>query len=285
MARPPAVDTVAHQDASGSLITGEAVALDLRPTGYVLRAAGAAIDVILYFGGYFLLLLVISSFAGGLGLDDALLTAVAVAVLVVCVVVVPTAVELLSRGRSLGRLAVGARIVRDDGGAIGFRHAFIRSLTAVLELFMTFGGVAALVGLLDPRARRLGDMLAGTYSQHERIPRSVPPSYGVPQELEVWAQTADVARMPDALARRLGHFLQQAGGFAPATRARLAQELAAEASAYVSPLPATSPELLIAAVVAVRREREAVALQGEQAARERLAPVLRGIPRGLPDRG
>ena len=33
---------------------------------------------------------------------------------------IPTAVETLSQGKSLGKLAVGARIVRDDGGSIGF---------------------------------------------------------------------------------------------------------------------------------------------------------------------
>ena len=34
----------------------------------------------------------------------------------------------------LGRLAVGSRIVRIDGGAAGFRHAFIRALVGVIEI-------------------------------------------------------------------------------------------------------------------------------------------------------
>ena len=59
------------------------------------------------------------------------------------ILIVPMLVETATGGRSLGKLAVGARIVRDDGGAIGLRHAFIRALLGVLEIFMTFGGLAA----------------------------------------------------------------------------------------------------------------------------------------------
>ena len=154
------------------LITGEAVTLDVKPASYILRAAGTIIDwlfsMLVMFG---CVLLVVAT--GG-GLDQALLRALIILILVFGMVILPTAMELLTRGRSLGRLAVGARIVRDDGGAIGFRHAFIRALAGVLEIYLTFGGIAALTGLLNPRSKRLGDLLAGTYSQLERVPRPRP---------------------------------------------------------------------------------------------------------------
>lgn len=103
-------------------------------------------------------------------MDPAASAAVAIAALVIAVVIVPVTVETASRGRSLGKLTVGARVVRDDGGSIGFRHALVRGLTGVLEILMTFGGLAAVVGLLSRRSRRLGDVLAGTHSQLERVP-------------------------------------------------------------------------------------------------------------------
>src|SRR3546814_2286922 len=62
-----------------------------------------------------------------------------ITLLVVVTVVAPTTVETVTRGRSLGKLAVGGRIVRPDGGAIGFRHAFLRALLGVLELWFTLG--------------------------------------------------------------------------------------------------------------------------------------------------
>ena len=221
-----------------------------------------------------------------LGADDAIRQATSIAVGVIGLVVIPTAVELVTQGRSLGRLAVGARIVRDDGGAIGFRHAFIRSLLGLIEIFGTSGGLAVVVALLNSKSKRLGDMLAGTYSQQERISGNPAPVFGVPYELSEWSKTADVARMPDPLARRVSQFLAQAANLLPASRDRHASELANEVSIYVSPIPTgSSAELFLAAVSVMRRERELAALQREQRSLEVLQPALKGQPHQFPDRG
>jgi uncharacterized RDD family membrane protein YckC len=275
---------VPHDDYRDELITGEAVALDLRAASFVLRGAGAMIDFVVYVGTFVLIVYLESILSASLGLDAATDRALGVVSLAVCIVVIPTAVETLSHGKSLGKLAVGARIVRDDGGAIGFRHAFIRSLTGVLEIFSTLGGIAALAALLNSKSKRFGDMLAGTYSQYERVSTITPPIYGVPVELLSWAKTADVAKLPDPLARRLAQFLHNARGFTPATRERMASALASEAAAFVSPIPSAHPELFLAAVVTLRREREARALDIEAASLEKLHPVLGGLPHAFPDR-
>ena len=267
-----------------ALITGEAVALDLRPAGFVLRAAGAAIDFVLYVGLYLIGLTVFLTQAAAAGLDEALIRAISIAGVVLFWVVAPIVVETVSRGKSLGKLAVGVRIVRDDGGAIGLRHAFIRGLVGVFEVFMTAGGAAMLVGLLNSRAKRLGDLLAGTYSQHERFPTFHTPVYGVPVSLTEWSQTADVARMPDALSRRIAQFLAQAGGLSPSTRVRLARDLASEVSVYVSPIPESDAELFLAAVASLRRDRELQAITLEKRRLEELRPVLTGLPHRFPQR-
>jgi uncharacterized RDD family membrane protein YckC len=266
------------------LMTGEAVGLDLRPTSFVLRGAGALVDVIVYLGVWIGGVLVVNSPALAGALDDAAVKAVTIASLVFCIVVLPTAVELLTHGKSLGRLMVGARIVRDDGGAIGFRHAFIRALTGVLELFMSLGGIAALFGLLNGRTKRMGDILAGTYSQYERVQRREPEVFGVPVALVGWSRSADVARMPDGLARRIAQFLRQASGLTPDTRIRVAAQLANEAARFVSPLPQADPELFLAAVAAVRRERELLALQLTKQRLGSVEPVLTGLPHRFPPR-
>jgi uncharacterized RDD family membrane protein YckC len=266
------------------LITGEAVGLGLRPTSFVLRGAGALIDVVVYLLAWLLLVLAINAPVFSGLLDAAVLRAVTIGSLVFCVVVLPTAVELLTQGKSVGRLVVGARIVRDDGGAIGFRHAFIRALTGVLELFLSLGGIAALFGLLNARTKRIGDILAGTYSQYERVQRRLPAVFGVPVALVDWSRSADVARMPDPLARRIAQFLRQAGGLTPDTRVRVAAQLAAEAARFVSPLPQADPELFLAAVAAVRRERELLALQLAKQRLSSVEPVLTGLPHRFPPR-
>jgi uncharacterized RDD family membrane protein YckC len=274
----------AHADDDAELMTGEAVGLDLRPTGFVLRAAGAIIDFVVYFGTWLLIILALSSPLFGGILDEATGAAAAVAALVFCLIVLPTAVETATQGKSLGRLAVGARIVRDDGGAIGFRHAFIRALTGVLEIFFTLGGIAAMVSMLNGRSKRLGDLLAGTYSQNERVSGPAPEVFGMPVELIDWAKTADVARLPDGLARRIAQYLGQAARLSPDARARLGRDLANEASVFVSPLPAVNAELFLAGVSVIRRDREYRALQLERERLEHLTPVLRSLPHDFPDR-
>jgi len=265
------VDTLDDDD---TLLTGEAVALDLRPAGFALRAGGAAIDFAVSAAAFAGLLIAFFTPAGWAGLEAAWSGVFTVSSLVLAFVVLPCLVETLSRGKSLGRLAVGARIVRDDGGAAGFRHAAIRALVGVVDFLLTLGGLAALVGLLSSRSKRLGDHLAGTYSQYERAPQVATPVFGMPLELAGWAQVADVARMPDPLARRLASFLASARELDPARRGYLAQQLAFEASHYVSPLPAVDPELFLAGVTVARRDREARALRLEAERLARLQPVL-----------
>lgn len=264
------------------LVTGEAVTLDVKPASYILRAAGTFIDWVVYL--LVMLGCVLLLVATGGGLDQALVRALVILILVFGTVVLPLTVELASRGRSLGKLAVGARIVRDDGGAIGFRHAFIRALTGVLEIFLTVGGIAALAGLLNTRSKRLGDLIAGTYSQLVRVPAPRPLELFLSPALIGWAATADVGRLPDRLSRRIAQFVRQAPQLTPAARYGLSTELAREAAAFVSPLPDVDAEAFLVGVALLRRQRDARGLALEQQRLERLAPVLDGLPHAFPDR-
>jgi hypothetical protein len=110
----------------------------------------------------------------------------------------------------------------------------------------------------------------------------VPP---VPPHLVAWASEADVGRLPDALGRRIARFLVQRDRLTPASRARLAGELADEAAPHVSPLPATDAESFVTAVGAVRREREHRALMLERDRMASLETILAGLPHGFPTRG
>lgn len=265
------------------IVTGEAVALEVRSTSWALRALGALIDVVCELA-LFLALMLGVIWWGALTGDDAMSRALLIIDLVLCFVLVPTILETVTRGRSVGKLAIGSRIVRDDGGAIAMRHAFIRALVGLVELVFTVGGLAAIVGLLNRRSKRLGDLLAGTVSQHERVPRPPSNAVGVPVSLTEWAAIADVGRLPDSLARRIAAFLAQAPRMLPASRDRLAASLAAEVAPYVAPAVDSSPEFLLAAVAAIRRDREFTALTLERERFERLSATLDATPHGFPDR-
>ena len=184
------------------ILTGEAVALDVQPIGFFLRALGCFIDVVVGIALLIVFGLVSSWLLGSNVLDSAVFPIHAVTSLVLVTVVLPTVVVTASRGRSLGRLVAGGRVVRVDGGAAGFRQAFIRSLVGVFEIWFTAGAVAAIVGAFTPRSQRLGDLLAGTYSERTRTPPLPAAAPGVPPALWQWAAVADVARLPDRLARQ-----------------------------------------------------------------------------------
>src|SRR5699024_12188165 len=98
--------------------------------------------------------------------------------------IIPLLVEGFSHGRSLGKLAFGLRVVRDDGGTIRWRHAFTRCLTGVFALWMTFGSIAILSSLFNKHSKRLGDMMAGSYVIISRAPRLPSPMPDVPANMQ-----------------------------------------------------------------------------------------------------
>ena len=279
---PTVFPTSPELNAPDELVTGEAVALSVRPAGFLLRALSGTIDVAASFGLLLGLLVTVSTLAARL--DTAIQTALTVVALVVSILVFPMALEVATHGRSLGRLAVGARIVRDDGGAAGIRHAFIRALSGVVELYATLGGLAVIVALLNGRSKRVGDLLAGTFAQHERVAPLTPTLLPVPPALAGWAAVADVAALPDPLARRVSAFLAHQARLSPRARSGLAAQLANETAPYVHPLPATDPLTFLYGVSAVRRDRELRALDAEARRLAALTPTLARRPNAFPAR-
>lgn len=239
-----------------TIITGEAVVLELRPAAFGARAVGSAIDfivsMIVLLGAIFLIAAIPSA------LDFAAIQAIVLGLSVLVIVVVPITVETLSRGRSLGKLIMGLRVVRDDGGAIRFRHALTRGLVAVLEIYMSMGSIAFLASIFNDKSKRIGDMMAGTYAIRTRAPKEAPLPVFVVPALQPWAKLVDIGTVPDSLARRISVFLRHNSTMTAESRNSVANALAQEASNYVAPLPqaGTPPEIFLAALLSERRERE-----------------------------
>ena len=150
------------------VVTGEAVALELRPASFATRGLAVALDLAVMLAAGILVGIVL-----GLTLpdvDEAAARAIGILALVGVLVGLPTTVETLTRGRSLGKLAAGLRVVRDDGGPVRLRHALVRALLAVFEIIVTFGSVALITSLANVRGKRLGDLLAGTFVRGSGAP-------------------------------------------------------------------------------------------------------------------
>ncbi len=252
------------------LVTGEAVALDLPPASLGVRLASGLVDVVATAA---LLLVVIFTFLlAALRADGALAHVALVGTLVVVFLVVPTTVETLTRGKSLGKAAFGLRTVRDDAGPSSFQHAFVRALVGFVEIYATGGSAAFFSAMLSSRGKRLGDFAAGTYVVRERVKLRLQPPPLMPPELAAWARSADVAPLPSGLALAVRQFLARLPGLEPASRSTVGSALAQQVSPYVAPPPpaGTPPETFLAAVIATRRERDQARLGRERAFRERL---------------
>ena len=184
------------------VITGEAVALEVRAASAGLRILSGLIDYTLYSGGLIMTLITLFtlSFPTAEAPSDAVQAVVAGLVALLWMLVVPLSVEILSRGKSAGRLVTGTRVVRDDGGSIRMRHGLVRVLLAVIEIWLTYGVVATVACVVTRRGKRLGDLLAGTYVVHERSATLAAPPVLMPPELAAWAAQADLRALPRAVA-------------------------------------------------------------------------------------
>ncbi|QES45964.1 hypothetical protein DEJ49_13920 [Streptomyces venezuelae] len=245
-------------------MTGEAVALELRPAKLPSRALAVLIDLAVAFVAY--LVVTFGIIASTSSLDDAAAAAVAVASFVLVLVGGPIAVETLSHGRSLGKLACGLRVVRDDGGPIRFRHALVRGAVGVIEILMTFGVVACIASLVSARGRRLGDVFAGTLVVRERVPAGraafVPPP---PPWLVGRFAELDLSGVPEGLWLAIRQYLTRMGQLDPQVGGAMAERLAGDLVERTgAPAPYGVPAAAyLAAVVHERQARDARRAFGE----------------------
>ncbi|MEU5521133.1 RDD family protein [Streptomyces sp. NPDC047860] len=240
------------------LVTGEAVALELRPARLPSRALAVLLDLAAAVAAY--IAVTIGLVAATASLDEAAQTAISIAAFVLVLVGGPIVVETLSHGLSLGKLACGLRVVRDDGGPIRFRHALVRGLIGVIEILMTLGVVAVIASLVSARGRRLGDVFAGTLVVRERMPAGrtdfVPPP---PPWLAGRFSGLDLSAVPDGLWLAVRQYLTRMRQLDPqvgwSMAERLASDLAERTGAPVP--PGVPPAAYLAAVVQERQAREA----------------------------
>ncbi|MCK9878799.1 RDD family protein [Frankia sp. Ag45/Mut15] len=260
---------------TNTIITGEAVAIDLRVARLGSRLVAGGIDLLAQF--YLLGFLVTVVLLVVRPEDDALVSAMVLLVYVTVVIGYPVACETLSGGRTLGKLALGLRVVRDDGGPIRFRHAFVRGLVgAVVERPGILFGLPAIICMISSRtSKRLGDVFAGTVVLQVSVPRTVSSPPFVPPPLLGWAGLLDLSGLDDSLALRTRQFLSRAHALSAPALERLGSGLVQEMRAVVTPPPppGTPGWAYLSAVLAERSRRGYARLIAQrQASRRRTAP-------------
>jgi uncharacterized RDD family membrane protein YckC len=242
------------------VVTGDAVVLDVQIAQLPVRAVGALIDITVIFVCY---LLGVMLWAATLtDFDDALTTAFFIIFTVLALVGYPLVFETATRGRSIGKIVMGLRVVSDDGGPERFRQALFRALASIVEIWMMFGSPAVICSMLSPKAKRIGDIFAGTVVVSERGPRLGPPPV-MPPQLAWWASSLQLSGLSAGQAEVARQFLSRAPQLEPQLRYQMAYRIAGDVIAHIAPPPppGTPPELVLAAVLAERHRRELARLR------------------------
>lgn len=237
------------------LVTGDAVVLELRPAGFATRAAALAIDVILQVVALLALAVVVMWI--GVSVNPAATAAIYLGLTILILVGYPTAFETLSRGRSLGKMALGLRVVGTDGSPERFRQALARALSGVVEFWMTSGVVALITSMINREGRRVGDFVAGTMVVEERSASHRRQEVPMPPQLAGWAAGAELSGLSPETADSARQYVLRYGELAEHTRHEMGAQLADTVAAQVSPPPppGTTPPVFLAAVLAERRRR------------------------------
>jgi uncharacterized RDD family membrane protein YckC len=246
-----------------SVVTGDAVVLDVQVAQLPVRAVAALIDItvvaLLYIIGVLLWTLTLTQ------LDPALSAAVLIIFTAVTLLGYPLAFETATRGRSLGKIALGLRVVSEDGGPERFRQALFRALAGVIEIWMLSGGPAVICSFLSSKGKRIGDIFAGTIVISERAPKLSPPP-PMPPHLAWWASSLQLSGLRPEQAELARQFLTRATQLGPVVRDQMAYRITTDVVAQVSPPPppGTPAQLVLAAVLAERHRRELARLQVAQ---------------------
>ena len=238
------------------VVTGDAVVLDVQIAQLPVRALSALIDIAVIFVGY-----VARRDAVGARPSASSTPRLSGAVLVIFTVLdarrLSAGVRKRDAGRTLGKMALGLRVVSDDGGPERFRQALFRALASVVEIWMFFGGPAVICSLLSPKGKRIGDVFAGTVVISERGPKLPPPPV-MPPSLAWWASSLQLSGLGPEQAELARQFLSRASQLDPQIRDQMAHRIAVEVVARISPPPppGVPPQYVLAAVLAERHRRE-----------------------------
>jgi uncharacterized membrane protein SpoIIM required for sporulation/uncharacterized RDD family membrane protein YckC len=211
--------------------TPEHVVLDLEIAGVGSRALAAILDMIILVGSFLGVMTVLAILAG-YGLTVGRLGS---AILLLGGFAAWTGYfiffEGLRQGQTPGKRAVGIRVVMDTGYAVTLSAAAARNLLRTADFLPPPYLTGALLVALHPRAKRLGDMVAGTVVARDRPAETA----GARPRLPASTEPDTLPELTDAEFQLLAQYAARETQLAPAARGRLAVAIAARLPTHPAP--------------------------------------------------
>ncbi|MFZ5722605.1 MAG: RDD family protein [Pseudomonadota bacterium] len=157
--------------------TPEGVSIALSPAGPVPRALAWVLDLLLRLGVY----MIGAMFLPLLGKSG---TGLILLLVFLLEWFYPVLFEVLNRGVTPGKAALGLAVVEEDGRPVGWTASTVRNFLRIADM-LPFGYCFGLLSmLLTERFQRLGDLAAGTLVVHRGRPerqRRTTPIVALPQ--------------------------------------------------------------------------------------------------------
>lgn len=157
--------------------TPEGVPLELPLAGIASRMLAYAIDAAVVFGGSLLLFLVavlVGAATHSGAVADYAIAVAAVAFLAGQLGVYFVLCEVLGGGTSVGKRALGLRVVDTRGGAIGLRQSLVRNVLRLVDALPSAYAVGLVAVVTTKHNQRLGDLAAGTLVVRTRTVAAAP---------------------------------------------------------------------------------------------------------------
>ena len=209
------------------IVTPEAVLLEVETAGVASRVLAGLLDLLVQ-AGIVLLAFVIIAFALR-GADQSTQQTFVLVVIAAVLMGYPLVSEVVMRGRTIGKRAIGLRAVTLEGAPIRFRHAALRMMGGLVDRLLPPGGITGMLFVLGTRRhQRVGDLLAGTVviRAPERTALPVAVWFPIPYGLDDFAATIDPTAMTDDQYTVIRAYLLRTRQLTNAARAALADDLA-----------------------------------------------------------
>ncbi|MEM8524265.1 MAG: RDD family protein [Bacteroidota bacterium] len=126
------------------------------------RLFGAFLDIVIVFGGYFILLLLIIR-AASLDLSEGFVGYVVFGLMpLAAFVLYQFLFELLGNGQSIGKRVMRTKVVKTDGSELEIGDFLVRAVFYLIDGFLSGGVVGSLAILSSSKHQRFGDYASNT---------------------------------------------------------------------------------------------------------------------------
>ncbi|HUW01242.1 MAG TPA: RDD family protein [Acidimicrobiales bacterium] len=245
------------------IVTPEGVLLEFDEAGIGSRTLAMTLDLTVQFIALFTLLFMLGLAAGSSSIPESVAIIIVVTAVLAVLIGYPVVMETVTRGRTLGKMALGLRVVTVEGAPVQFRHGFIRGTLGLVDFWVPLpvGVVAMWMVLVTRRSQRLGDLVAGTIVVRERQATTDMSSFSFPppQGCEGYVASLDVATLGDERYALIRSFLLRVWDFSPDARYATSVKLATGVAAHLHHTPPQiHPELFLASVAAAYQARQRV---------------------------